>query len=255
MKKTLAILALAACLQAGPAHAATVTAEESYDPREPRVTTPWYGSGTAAQTAADIAFIGGMRPHHAGALSMSREYLANKKAENAQLQQLARGIIHNQTFEIMMLDTVEKRLAALHPQGAESVHGIIAERGLAQRERFIRAAMPGPFDAWAGSKDMSAEDVRFAKAMITHHEAALDMAHAYLDDKNADNGYLRLMCLDILRDQKQEIAFMQSLIKAYKGNPDAIKVTPSMVHGMSGMKHAHPAPAPGKDAHAGMHME
>ena len=49
---------------------------------------------------ADMGFINGMRPHHAGALSMSKEYLADKNSSNIKLKALAGGIIKNQTFEI-----------------------------------------------------------------------------------------------------------------------------------------------------------
>lgn len=208
--------------------------EPDYNSTKPFVTTPWYGQAGAAQKQADLKFIKDMHPHHAGALSMSREYLDNPKAKNDALQALARGIIRNQAFEIHMLDTVEALMKSFNPPATGTVRTQIATRGLAQKARFRRAPMP----ASIGNGIVSAEDVRFAKAMIVHHEGALVMARDYLNDPAADNGYLRLMCTDILRDQAREIAFMHDVIAAYPGDEEAIKIDPSMVHGMEGMNHA-----------------
>lgn len=225
--------------------------EPDYNPSKPRTTTPWYGHVNAAQKQADLDFIAGMRPHHAGALTMAEQYLNNTDAENEALLALARGIIRNQTFEIGMLDTVENHLVKITPEGGKPVKAQIATRGLAQQQKFMRAPMPGFRDA----SRVSAEDVRFAKAMIIHHQAALDMANDYLKNENADNGYLRLLCLDILKDQRQEIAFMQSIVDAYQGDADAIKIDPSMVHGMDGMHHGgtHGSNDHGAQAHDGGH--
>ena len=214
-----------------PAHA---TLEDTYDPGQPRAVTPWYGVAGESVRAADHRFIKGMRPHHAGALTMSDDYLTDPAARNGRLKQLARGIVHNQTFEIGMLDTVEK-----HIQGNEYIGNMqrIASEGLTQRDRFFRAPVPGPLDTWAGDRNVSARDVQFAKAMIVHHQAALDMSREYLHDPAAKNGYLKQMCLDILLDQAQEIAFMEDVIADYPGNPDDVKIDASMVHGMEGMSH------------------
>lgn len=215
---------------------ALAAVEENYDPSKPPVTTPWFGRVGPAQQAADLSFTSGMRPHHAGALTMSEEYLKHPQARNGVLKQLARGIIHNQKFEMVMLDTVEGHMKKPLEGGAMRQ---VATKGLSQRYRFTRMPMPGPMDAWGSEKTVSAEDVRFAKAMIIHHEGALVMARDYLNDPAADNLYLRLMCLDILTDQAQEIAFMQAIINRYPGDPDSIIVTPDMVHGMEGMNHGH----------------
>ncbi|AEP08434.1 DUF305 domain-containing protein [Micavibrio aeruginosavorus] len=249
MIRTIRLFAVLALL-AGVSAPALASVEPDYDPSKPRVTTPWYGMMTAANQKADMTFITGMRPHHAGALTMSTEYLAHPDAANATLKQLARGIIHNQTFEISMLDKVESHIDDFSFTGDRPVRGQIATRGLAQQQQFKRAPMPGPLDMWAGSRAVSAEDVRFAKAMIIHHEGALDMANAYLADPNANNGYLKLMSLDILRDQEMEIDLMKSIIGKYKGNPNDIKIDPSMVHGMDHMMHGSAAQAaPEKSQH------
>lgn len=241
--KKLTILCLAVALYAMPASAAV---EPNYDPGKPPVTTPWYAAQTAAQRQADLDFIKGMRPHHAGALTMSRDYLASAQAGDISLKKLAKGIIHNQTFEIGMLDRVEELVAKPIYNG---IPRQIAEQGLAQKQRFVRAPMPGPF--FKGAAPVTADDVRFAKAMIVHHQGALDMARAYLGDAEANNKYLRLLCLDILLDQKQEIDFLNRVIARYPGNPDEVKIDPSMIHGMEGMHHAGHVDKPAKGGKQG----
>lgn len=251
MKKTsfFAAFILSSLLFTFPAFAAI---EEGYKPGE-LVSTPWYGKTSETRRNADLNFIAGMRPHHKGALSMSVDYLEDGNSNNAQLKQLARGIIHNQKFEIGMLDMVEHY--ALQTSSAQEDVRQIAEWGIGQRQKFFRMPVPGPWDRIEGKETVTARDVLFAKAMIIHHQAALDMADIYLRNPDARNGYLKRMCLDIIVDQTQEIKFMQKIIAAYHGDPDTLVVDPSMVHGMEGMGHAHhqTAPAARKPAMAAHH--
>lgn len=213
---------------------AQAAVEPNYVPDKPPVTNAWYAVQGEAERQADLDFIAGMRPHHAGALTMSQEYLAAQGARNGHLQQLAKGIIHNQTFEIGMLNKVEGFVAK--PINGDTERRQIAEQGLAQKQRFVRAPMPGPI--YRGEKAVTKRDVEFAKAMVIHHQAALDMAKEYLANPAANNKYLRLLCIDILTDQKQEIAFMNDIVSKYPGNPDDVKIDASMIHGMEGMHHS-----------------
>lgn len=223
-------IALAICLASTSAFAAV---EPNYAPDKPPVTNPWFAKQSAAERQADLDFITGMRPHHAGALTMSEDYLKDSKASDTHLMQLAKGIIHNQRFEIGMLDRVEELVGK--PLQNDPEWRQIAERGLAQKQRFTRAPMPGPL--YTGNKTVSARDVQFAKAMVVHHEAALTMCNDYLSNPAAKNKYLRLLCVDILTDQKMEIDFMNAAVDRYHGNPDDVKIDASMIHGMEGMHH------------------
>lgn len=223
--------------------AALAAVEPNYDPTKPPLSNAWYASQTSAQRQADLDFIEGMRPHHAGALSMSQDYLKDGQASDTHLTQLAKGIIHNQTFEIGMLDRVEQLI--IPPVNGDKEWRQIAEKGLAQKQRFTRAPMPGLL--FRGNTNVTARDVQFAKAMVVHHEAALTMCKEYLGKPAATNRYLRLMCVDILTDQKMEIDFMNAAVKRYPGNPDDVKIDASMIHGMEGMHHGgHHAPKAAK---------
>lgn len=188
---------------------------------------PWYENMNKHNAMVDLEFIKGMRPHHAGALSMSNEYLVNQESSNKALKALAKGIIHNQKFEIHVLDHVESLLnnATLMKTPQKT---LVAQKGQAQKLKFQRMPVPLVFD----TKNVAAEDVRFAKAMIIHHEGALVACDGYLANPNAVNGYLRGLCRDILRDQRNEINFMNAIIEHFDGNPADIKTDSSMIHGM-----------------------
>ncbi len=245
------LLAAAALALAAPARAAI---EDGYDPNGAPVPSTWYEPANPAAQKADRDYVAGMRPHHAGALTMSRDYLADPQASSPALKALAQAIIRNQSFEIGLLDEVARNLdrpplvmdlgivrLALQPSATE---------GMAQMQRFLRSPIPGPLAALAApDAAVSARDVQFAKAMVIHHQAALDMARAYHANPDARNGFLALLNTDIITDQSQEIALMRSVIAAYPGDAEAVRVDPSMIHGMEGMRHGSHA------GHDGMAME
>ncbi len=110
VRQTMTRFAVAAALMLSTAVPTLAAVEEEYTPGGTPSLTTWYGTADPAAFAADRAYVAGMRPHHAGALTMAQEYLADPKASSPALKGLARGIIVNQTFEIGMLDEVERNL-------------------------------------------------------------------------------------------------------------------------------------------------
>ncbi|MCD8562601.1 MAG: DUF305 domain-containing protein [Alphaproteobacteria bacterium] len=210
--------------------------ERDYDSAEPLATTPWYEYMNHKNIAADLDFIEGMRPHHAGALKMAEEYFKSKGGSSVRLQELIHAIIKNQTFEIKVMDHMKDILKAA-PKSGEKQLTQVAELGLAQNWKFVHAPSPAynaqdPFEHDVVSK----RDVAFAKGMIAHHEGALTMCHDYLNNPAAVNGYMELLCQDILTSQSQEIALMHDIISEYPG--DADKVKPSRIYGMEHMNHS-----------------
>ncbi|SDE28064.1 DUF305 domain-containing protein [Belnapia rosea] len=238
---------------------------EQYEPGTSPVTTTSYSvmspEALAAAVKADRDYVTGMRAHHAGALSMSEEYLADPNASSPALKELAQAIVHNQRFEIGLLDEVARNLAkparVVNLGFARLAVQPAATEGLGQRDRFMKYPVPGPLaPVFSEGAPVTERDVQFAKAMTIHHQGALDMARAYQADRNGRNTFLGLLNVDIVTDQTQEIALMRRAIAAYAGNADAVQVPASMVHGMEGMSHAgHGAAASTQvsaaDAHAG----
>ncbi len=220
-------------LAAAPVRAAI---EENYASGEPPITTTWFAPVSEAAQRADRDYVAGMRPHHAGALSMSRDYLSDPGRSSPLLQALSRAIVANQTFEIGVLDEVGRNLnrpPVRLPFGVRLQP--VATEGLTGAQRFFKE--PIPSEATYSIGPVSERDVQFAKAMVIHHEGAVEMARGYHADRTARNGFLGLMNVDIITDQTQEIALMRRVIAAYPGDAGLVRVDPSMVHGMEGMKH------------------
>ena len=235
--------ALALGLLATPALAQTIDPTRDYGPDEAPIPSTWYASPDTV--AADRAYIAGMRPHHAGAVTMSEEYLADREARSPVLRRLAQAFIANQRYEIALLDEV----ARLLDQPARSLDiGLfrlefqpVATEGLGPIRHFQKAPIPGPA-ALLAAPPPSTRDVQFAKGMTIHHQAALDMVRDYRADPRAANGFLHWLNLGIETDQSQEIALMRAVIARFPGDADSIRVDPAMIHGMQG--HAgHAAPA------------
>ena len=184
----------------------------------------------------DRDYVAGMRPHHAGALTMSRDYLSNPGRSSPLLQQLSRAIAANQTFEIAVLDEVQRNLET---PPLRLPFGImlqqVATENMGANQRFFKTPIPSRLSWSIGP--VSVEDVRFAKAMIIHHEAAVQMARDYHANPNARNQFLHRMNVDVITDQTQEIALLRRVIAAFPGDASQIEVDPSMVHGMEGMSH------------------
>ena len=243
MKKLLSILLLTAAISS-PARAMV---ESDYDSDKPMALTTWYEPRSAAALEADRAYVKGMIPHHAGALTMSQQYLADPDAGSPTLKALARGIIRNQTFEIGVLNRIEREIDSppnrfrFGPFNGSAQP--VAQGDMIQNQRFMRSPIPGRFGIDPAT--VTKRDVQFAKAMMIHHQAAVDMAREYHANPAVKNNYLDLLNVDIILDQTQEIALMQDIVDAYRGDASAIRVDPSMVHGMGGMKH-------GGQSHAAM---
>jgi uncharacterized protein (DUF305 family) len=241
--RRIALVALAS-LGLSLASPASAFVADAYDPNDSPSTLTWWDMRViatgddaaqvfAAAHQADLAYVRGMRPHHEGGVTMSREYLADPEARNPTLRSLARAIIENQIFEVRLLDEVNRLLeepvrtanlglfrVAIRPVGTE---------GLGNQWRFLR--QPIPIGLHVGG-EVTARDVRFAKAMIVHHEGALRMASGFNANPQERNTFLALLNVHILTDQTQEIALMRNVIAAYPGDPDAIPIQPGDVQGM-----------------------
>jgi uncharacterized protein (DUF305 family) len=208
-----------------------------YRPGEAPATTTWFRRADPAALAADRRYIAGMRPHHAGAVSMSEEFLRRPDARSPALRRLAEAIITNQRFEIALLDDVSRQLDAAPRVFALGPLRVplqpIATEGLGAAWRYLKTPIPGPGDIAAGPPPTET-DVRFAKAMSIHHGAALRMVREYGADPAARNGYLGWLNVGIATDQSQEIALMRAVVRRFPGDPDAVAVPPSMIHGMEG---------------------
>jgi uncharacterized protein (DUF305 family) len=233
--KRLAFLAALCTALPVLALASSYEPEEPYRGHVPAAAFEIYGSPTAAQSAAgmDRDYAGKMREHHQGAVTMSLAYLADPQGTHPVIRRLADAIIANQNFEIAVLDAVNR--AAEHPPEAAGDGLVIRQAGydgLEHEWRFVKWPPPGFLELWLKPQPLTAFDVQFAKGMIIHHQAAIDMARAYNAYSAADNRILKAMNYNIAIDQRYEIELLERLIRRYPGNPDEVTVDPHMIHGM-----------------------
>lgn len=181
--------------------------------------------------AADLAYVAGMRAHHQGAVTMAQAYLQDPKGRHPLMTSLARAIIHNQQFELAILDNVERH-AVIPPRGGTLIFRQAGWDGLEHSYRFIKYPPPGPLELWLDRTQSSETDVRFAKGMIIHHQAALDMVRDYNAAPAADNRIIKALNRDISIDQTYEIRLLERLIERFPG--DSGQIAPGEVHGMPG---------------------
>jgi uncharacterized protein (DUF305 family) len=153
MQKTFAlvIVVLAVLVLAGCANASvnpTATAEIDHGA---------HNMDTAPVTS-DLAYIDGMIVHHQGAITMARDALA--QAESDDVKQLATQIINAQEAEIMQLNVWRE---SWYPDAPETDVSMM-DMGAMQVE-------PGD----------GSYDERWLRAMIGHHQAAIDMSGQLLE--------------------------------------------------------------------------
>jgi uncharacterized protein (DUF305 family) len=237
------ILALAA-LQPTVSSASPYKSDEEEQGHYTSATYRYFATQEAADTAMrrDIRFAEEMGRHHQGAVDMSQAYLNDPRGTNPFLRNMARAIIYNQEFEIGWLEDLQQRVSA-GPEPMLQLGGIDVIRlpggltGLEHRARFQRAPVLTVRDMLRAEQP-SDYDVMLAKAMKTHHQMALDMAHAYNNDPAGGNLVIREINRGIIRDQTVEIGILSDVIARYPGDPEKVQIEPEM-HEMMGMPHGH----------------
>ena len=140
----------------------------------------------------DKDFAGMMKIHHEGAINMANIEMAEGK--NNELLKMAAKIKQDQNAEIIQF---EKFLTDTKDNSA--------------REGFGMELMESMKSMSNASHDMSANiDAQFVSMMISHHQAAINMAKVYL--KYANDKSLKAMAEQIVSSQQKEIEEMK-LIK------------------------------------------
>jgi uncharacterized protein (DUF305 family) len=191
--------------------------------------------GARRAMQADLTFARDMARHHQGAVEMASAYLDDPRGTNPVIRHLARAIIHNQAFEMAVLDVVRRHVEA----GPTTItrlgpYQIVALRrgvdGLEHEWFFVEAPPPSVLDLWFSSGPrMSAFDVQFARPMIEHHSAALDMATAYNTNPDGGSSVLGPLNINILISQRYEIGLLRRLIAHYPGDPAMVPDDPRMM--------------------------
>jgi uncharacterized protein (DUF305 family) len=162
--------------------------------------------GTASSgNESDRAFLEAMIPHHESAVEMAR--LAKRHAEHAQVMELADSIISTQRMEIRRMERIHRRLfdeKVIPNPDAHQALGLSAEEaGMAHMESTPELERANPFDR------------AFIDEMAGHHQGAVRMARAVLDQTDDDE--VRSLADAIVAAQSKEIDEMSDWRKAWYG--------------------------------------
>lgn len=149
--------------------------------------------GAVGEAPFDAQFIDGMIMHHQGAIAMAQQALDN--AEHAEVRQMAEGIISAQEAEIGQM---EGWRAAWYPDLPQTM-GMGMDMGMME----VPNDSATPFDQ------------RFLEGMIDHHQGAIEMATAALDQ--AEHQEVRDLAQAIISAQQAEIEQMRGWLSDWYG--------------------------------------
>ena len=146
---------------------------------------------------SDKAFIDAMVPHHQGAIAMAE--VALKNAEHEEIIQLSRNIISSQQAEIEELKSIKQEEFGTSNLPMEMSPEPM--RGMVMTMDPQQLANQKPFDE------------AFIDAMIPHHQSAIEMARAALE--NSDNPKIKELAQNIISAQQREIEQMKQWRKEW----------------------------------------
>lgn len=153
-----------------------------------------------ANSEYDLRFIDAMIPHHEGAVIMAKDLA--QKTKRPELQKLAKEIIAAQDQEIAQMKAWRK---AWYPKAPDQPMAWHAEmnHSMAMTPEQIKAMR---MDMDLGAADAE-YDLRFLKAMVPHHEAAVVMAKDLAQKTKRPE--LQKLAKDVISSQQVEIDQMR----------------------------------------------
>ncbi len=160
-------------------------------------------------TASDAQFMRDMIPHHQQALEMSR--LAPDRTNSPELLEIAGKIEAAQGDEIAFMEQwLTSRSESIDQSHAHTGHHTMKGMATEAQMAALAAASGVEFDR------------QFLSLMITHHEGAIDMVEALMEQPgSAYDPTLFEFTTDISNDQSKEIELMHGLLLRLSDDPRA----------------------------------
>ena len=160
-------------------------------------------------TASDAQFMRGMIPHHQQALEMSR--LAPDRTNSPELLEIAGKIEAAQGDEIAFMEQwLTSRGESIDQSHAHTGHR--AMKGMATEAQMASLAAASGVEF----------DRQFLSLMIAHHEGAIDMVEALMEQPgSAYDPTLFEFTTDVSNDQSKEIDLMHGLLLDLSDDPRA----------------------------------
>ena len=181
---------------------------------------PEHQQGGTSEAQPEQAFLQAMVPHHESAIDMAR--VAEREGESSFVKTLAGSITSAQEEEIDQMRKLHERLyrSPLRPdEGAHDALGLSAEEaGMNHTDGGAMLRGKRPFDR------------AFIDAMVPHHEGAIAMARAVLNETRDPE--LRKLAEGIIRAQEKEISEMNDFRKREYGTGPPRESAPA--HGEHG---------------------
>ena len=160
-------------------------------------------------TASDAQFMRDMIPHHQQALEISR--LAPDRTNSPQLLEIAGKIEAAQGDEIAFMEQwLTSRGESIDQSHAHTGHH--ATKGMATEAQMASLAAASGVEF----------DRQFLSLMIAHHEGAIDMVEALMEQPgSAYDPTLFEFTTDVINDQSKEIELMHGLLLGLSDDPRA----------------------------------
>ena len=160
-------------------------------------------------TASDAQFMRGMIPHHQQALEMSR--LAPDRTNSPELLEIAGKIEAAQGDEIAFMEQwLTSRGESVDQSHAHGDHSSMKGMATEAQMAALAAASGVTFDR------------QFLSLMIAHHEGAIDMVEALMEQPgSAYDPTLFEFTTDVTNDQSREIELMHGLLLGLSDDPRA----------------------------------
>lgn len=205
-------LLLATALAAG---ASAQPAVQPGAPGQPsRAVAPGATAARAPVTAADVAFVRGMIPHHAQALEMTA--LAPSRTTRADVLTMAGRIEVAQADEIAWMERWLRDHAPSAGDGHATHGGHDAHAGHGDHAGHLMPGMLTPAEMAALAAATGDDfDRLFLTGMIRHHEGALTMVEELFGAPGAAQDPLVFrFATDVDADQRADIARMRAMLAA-----------------------------------------
>lgn len=191
-----------AVLLAGSLLAATACASENSE-RE----VPTSGSAASDHSAADVAFAADMSAHHSQALLMV--LMAQGRPQTPAFTELLRDIHAAQSPEIVQLTRWLELWGEKPPEHLHGETGTEADSASGADSGHAGMLSPDELRALRETPDADFE-AAWLRAMIFHHEGAIEMAQAELAEGTHEEA--RALAEEIVTSQTAEITRMQAML-------------------------------------------
>ena len=169
------------------------------------------GDSDTSGEEVDVAFAAQMVPHHEAAIKMAE--LAKENGEHPEIIQMANNIVETQSAEIETLNSIHDRMATESSSNTDNGSMDMSDSMMGMDMDMSELENANPFDR------------EFIDQMIPHHQGAIRMAYAELEE--GQDQETKDLAQAIIDAQAKEIAQMNRWRMDWYGAPSPSGGAPS----------------------------